>query len=81
MDIKKVVLDFLLDNVIKEVDILADNQQLIDSGLIDSISIVNVILFFEKQFNISFGEEDLAPENFETVNAMVNIIEKKVGLA
>ncbi len=77
MDIKKIVLDFLLDSIIMDVDELGYDQQLIDSGLIDSISIVNVILFFEKEFNISFNEDDLVSENFETVNAMVNTIEKK----
>ncbi len=77
MDKKKIIKDFLLDTVIKEVDTITDEQQLIDSGLIDSISIVNVILFLEKQFKISFGEEDMLPENFETLNAMVDTVEKK----
>ncbi|EPR10468.1 acyl carrier protein [Ruminiclostridium papyrosolvens] len=77
MDKKKIIKDFLLDTVIKEVDTITDEQQLIDSGLIDSISIVNVILFLEKQFKISFSEEDMLPENFETLNAMVDTVEKK----
>ncbi|EGD49398.1 phosphopantetheine-binding protein [Ruminiclostridium papyrosolvens DSM 2782] len=77
MDKKKIIKDFLLDTVIKEVDTISDEQQLIDSGLIDSISIVNVILFLEKQFKISFSEEDMLPENFETLNAMVDTVEKK----
>lgn len=77
MDIKKTIYDYLLENIIKDVTKIEDDQQLIDSGLIDSISIVNVILFMESQFKIAFTEDDLTPENFETLNSMVHIVELK----
>ncbi|XBX10018.1 acyl carrier protein [Enterocloster clostridioformis] len=60
---------------------IEDDQQLIDSGMIDSISIVKVIIFMEKTFNISFTEEDMDPENFESLQAMIRTIELKKGCA
>ena len=57
---------------------LEDDQQLIDSGLIDSISIVKVIIFFENEFGISFEEKDMSPLNFDTVQAMVETVKRKM---
>ncbi|SET14202.1 phosphopantetheine-binding protein [[Clostridium] polysaccharolyticum] len=79
MNMRETVKEYLLANVIHDVEDLEDNQQLIDSGFIDSISIVKVIIFFENEFGISFTEEDMAPANFETLGAMVATIEKKIS--
>lgn len=68
---------FLQQNIFFSDEDFADDQQLIDSGMIDSISIVKVIIFMEKNFGISFEEEDMEPENFETLNAMLATIEMK----
>ncbi|NLO09185.1 MAG: acyl carrier protein [Clostridiales bacterium] len=77
MDYKETIKKYLLNEVIHDMSDLEDNQQLIDSGLIDSISIVKVIIFFENEFDISFEEKDMSPINFETVQAMVDTVSKK----
>lgn len=74
MDVRKAIIDFLLSDVIDDVDNLADDQQLIDSGLIDSISIVKVIIFLEKTFGISLTQDDMTPENFETLGSIVKFV-------
>ena len=68
---------FLQENIFFSDEDFADDQQLIDTGMIDSISIVKVIIFMEKNFGISFEEEDMDPENFETLRAMLATIEMK----
>lgn len=70
--------NFLQQDIFFSDEEFADNQQLIDSGMIDSISIVKVIIFFmEKNFGISFKEDDMDPENFETLQAMLETVEMK----
>lgn len=78
MDYKKIIKEYLLSSVIHDVIELEDDHQLIDSGYIDSISIVKVIIYFENEFGISFEEEDMAPANFETLGAMVETVRRKV---
>ncbi|BCJ94150.1 hypothetical protein acsn021_17190 [Anaerocolumna cellulosilytica] len=77
MNEKQLLKSFLQKDIFFSDEDFADNQQLIDSGMIDSISIVKVIIFMEKNFGISFKEEDMDPENFETLQAMVKTIESK----
>jgi acyl carrier protein len=77
MNEKELLKKFLQQNIFFSDEEFADDQQLIDSGMIDSISIVKVIIFMEKNFGISFKEEDMDPENFETLHAMLATIEFK----
>lgn len=77
MNAEKQIIDYLLSNIIFTVNEIQPEQQLIESLLIDSISIIKVILFLEKQFDIRIEDEDLDPNNFETVKNMVNLVNKK----
>ncbi len=77
MNAEKQIIDYLLSNIIFTVNEIQPEQQLIESLLIDSISIIKVILFLEKQFNIRIEDEDLDPNNFETVKNMVNLVNRK----
>jgi acyl carrier protein len=78
MDYRGIIKKYLLNKVIHDMQDLEDDQQLIDSGLIDSISIVKVIIFFENEFGISFEEKDMSPLNFDTVQAMVETVKRKM---
>ena len=80
LDYEKIIADYLLDNIIFGTDPpLSPKQRLIDTGLIDSVSIVKVLIFLENEFRISFGEDDIAPENIETVEAMARMVVRKRG--
>lgn len=52
---------------------------LMDSGLIDSFSILEVIEHLEATYNITLSNDDLIPANFETVSAMVALVRKSGG--
>ena len=43
---------------------------LLESGILDSLSVLKLVLFLEEQFGIVVAPEDLIPENFETVDAI-----------
>lgn len=77
MNAEKQIIDYLLSNIIFTVNEIQPEQQLIESLLIDSISIIKVILFLEKQFGIRIEDKDLDPNNFETVKNMANLVNRK----
>ncbi len=77
MNEKQLLKKFLQQHIFFSDEEFADAQQLIDSGMIDSISIVKVIIFMENNFGISFKEDDMDPVNFETLQAMLETIEMK----
>ena len=50
---------------------------LIDDGLIDSLAIVAVVTELMEAFDVELGVDDLTPENFNSVEAIEELIESK----
>ena len=50
---------------------------LIDDGLIDSLDIVAVVTALMVAFDVELGVDDLTPENFNSVEAIEELIESK----
>ena len=52
---------------------------LIDYGLIDSLDIVAVVKYLMETFDVQLGVDDLTPENFNSVDAICQLIERAQG--
>lgn len=50
---------------------------LIDDGLIDSLDIVAVVTELMEAFDVELGVDDLTPENFNSIEAIEELIESK----
>ena len=50
---------------------------LIDDGLIDSLDIVAIVTELMEAFDVELGVDDLTPENFNSVEAIEDLIERK----
>jgi len=71
MDTKaKELCEFISSTILAgEVSVLPENI-LSDIG-VDSFSIIEIILFIERKFGITIPHESLTPENFISVNALI----------
>ena len=49
---------------------------LLDQGVIDSVGLLNLITFLESNAGIRIPEEEMVPENFESVVAMEAFVER-----
>jgi acyl carrier protein len=58
---------------------LDENVSLLQAGIIDSLNLLKLIVFIEERFQIKVSDEDLTPENFETLNAMQKFIGEKTS--
>ncbi|MGA1989381.1 MAG: acyl carrier protein [Candidatus Sulfotelmatobacter sp.] len=56
-----------------------DDVQLLESGIIDSLGVLDVVGFLEQTFNIRVDDDDLTPENFGNVKCIGSFVEKKSG--
>lgn len=52
------------------------NEHLIDNEDLDSLSIVEVVSAIDEEFDVEIGVKDIIPENFNSVEAMWNLIQK-----
>jgi acyl carrier protein len=49
---------------------LANDTSLLDSGILDSLNLLRLVVFIEDRFGITMGDTDLLPENFGSVNTI-----------
>lgn len=78
MDIKQKLIDFLYDESLKdEFQDLDHDDSLLELGIVDSVKMLDLIGFIEDTFEIKVDEEDLYPENFDSLNAIEEYIESK----
>jgi acyl carrier protein len=64
----------------KDVKTLQDDDSLFETGIVDSLGVLLLVAFIEEQFNIKVEDEELIPENFETINKVKEFIERKTAI-
>lgn len=57
----------------------ADGENIFESGSINSLFMMQLVLFIEKQFDLVVENDDLELRNFTSIDAMTNLIEGKLA--
>lgn len=52
------------------------SEELVDDGILDSLTIVGIISDLSMEFGVVIPYEDIVPENFNSVDAMAALIQK-----
>lgn len=55
-----------------------DGLNLIEAGIIDSFSMMQLIGFLEKEFGITLNLEELSPENFNSIAGIAEFVQKSL---
>lgn len=53
---------------------IGDEDDLIDSGVIDSLGIFQLVAFLEERFGVTVADEEITPENFGTLLAIERLV-------
>jgi len=78
MEIKAEIKEFFEDNFMAEFDDdFSDDDSFLENGIIDSTGVLEVILYLEETFSIKIEDEEITPENLDTLNNMQKFITKK----
>jgi acyl carrier protein len=69
---------FIIENFLfsKSDAALSDSQSLIESGILDSTGVIELIMFVEETFRIEVGEEDMIPDNFDSIDRIVEFVRR-----
>lgn len=70
-DIRNCLVDI---DVIRSDETLGVDESLFERGLIDSLGITILIAHLEKTYHISVPQDDLLPDNFDTISAIVHYV-------
>ncbi len=67
--------DLLINREVKETVTL--KTDLITSGIIDSLSLIQLVTYLEKEAEIEIQDVDVNPENFQSVESILNYLERR----
>ncbi|GCE51348.1 acyl carrier protein [Thermosporothrix hazakensis] len=56
---------------------LDDDQDIFAQGFVNSLFAMQLVLFVEKEFEISIEDDDLDIDNFRSVNAIAQLVARK----
>ena len=76
-DLRENLIEFLIENYHINPDGFTKDTSLVTSGIIDSMGIIEVVEFLEKNHKVIIEDEDITTENFDSVTNIVNFINSK----
>ena len=79
MSVEEKVRNYILENYLftEDQSELNNEDSFLDKGIIDSTGILEVIFFLEEEFGISVDDDEMIPENLDSVNNIVKYISSK----
>jgi len=75
--VKEVIRGFIANSV--NIDALGDDENLFESGIVNSLFAMQLMTFIERKFGIEVGMDDLEIENFKSVSSTAAFVLKKLG--
>jgi acyl carrier protein len=63
----------------RSVDRLGDEEGLLAVGLIDSLAILQIVLYLEEIYGIDFSGAGVDPEQFATIGGILDLIEREAA--
>lgn len=60
----------------KAIESVGLDESLVTSGLIDSLAIIEIVMFLEKNYGIDFAATGLDPDRLATINGILGVVEE-----
>lgn len=80
MDTKGEIRAFVIQNFyVPDPARLADDASLLDQGIIDSTGVLELIAFLEQHFGIAVADDELLPENLDSIANLTGFVMRKRG--
>ena len=77
---KEKVRAFIVENFLFGAEYrLKDDRSFLDEGIIDSTGILELVSYLEEEFGIRIEDEELVPENLDSINNVVAYLTKKIA--
>lgn len=79
MDKREAIKEFLLKNIIKGKKDIGYEDSLINSGLVDSFGILELVFFMESTFGIRVEDYEILDAEADTIDKIVDLLEEKAN--
>ena len=81
MSVEEKIREFVLENYLFTDDgaALDNNDSFMDKGIVDSTGILEIITFIEDEYGITVDDDEMVPENLDSVSNIVIFVGKKTA--
>ena len=77
MERKAILGDYIKSEIMRNRDAqLDENEDLLGAGILDSLSIFKLVVYIEDAFGIEVPDADVVYENFHSLSALANYLQK-----
>ena len=59
---------------------LPDTASFLEAGIIDSTRVLELILFLEERYRITLSDEEIVPENLDSIESLKVFVESKLNV-
>ena len=79
MSVESKVRSYILENYLftNDQSALDSNDSFLDTGILDSTGILEVIYFLESEFSIKIKDQEMLPENLDSVARICDFVGRK----
>ncbi len=78
MDIEKHIREYIVENfLLGGGDTLSSSESLLETGVVDSTGVIELVAFLEEAYAIEVADEDLVPENLDSIANMTAFVDRK----
>jgi acyl carrier protein len=79
MSIKEQIQQYMAENFLFSENgfDLGDDVSFLDEGIVDSTGTLELVMFVEETFNIEVEDDEIEPENFDSINNLMAYIKRK----
>lgn len=83
MSVEQEVKTYILENYLFTDDEsqLSTDDSFLEKGILDSTGILEVIFFIEESYGIKVEDEEMIPENLDSVESLVEYVKRKQDIA
>lgn len=81
MEAKKQIREFIVQNALfgSSDRTFNDEDSFLEKEIIDSTGVLELVSFVEERFGIEVGDEELIPDNFDSINKLGEYVRRKQG--
>jgi len=78
---KKIVREFIIDSFLPfaEENPFEDEDSFMEKGIINSTGMLELLQFIEETFEITVEDEEVIPDNLDSLNKLTSFIESKLA--
>jgi acyl carrier protein len=81
MQLKEQIRAFIIENFLfGDAEPLTDDAvSLLDTGIVDSVGVLEMVAWLEQNHGLKVEDQELVPENFDSVERLARFVERKNG--